>query len=71
MHNNSTQTVPYKLICLALAAAFVASCSMFRGDRESSDTPERYDDAPIYDSTGALPGDRSGATYSDEDLRAE
>ena len=32
---------------------------------------ERYDDAPITEKTGSIPGDRSNTDYTDEELQAE
>ena len=62
------------LIAVMVSAAILSGCSMFdwmKGDRSKSDNQERYDDAPLTQETGSLPGDRSNAEYTDEDLKAE
>ena len=74
MNKETLSKVPTRLIIVAAAAALLSGCSMFDwmgGDRSNSKTPERYDDAPLTQETGSIPGDRSDAAYSDEDLKAE
>ena len=67
-------TTKTRLAIVIVAAGLLSSCSMFdwmSGDRSNSKTPERYDDAPITVETGSIPGDRSNAEYTGEELRAD
>ena len=62
------------IMVVALCAAVGSGCSMFSwmgGRSKDKDASERYDDAPITRETGTIPGDRTNAEYSGEELTGE
>ena len=77
MHNATAMKRTSRLLAAVVAIALISGCSMFSwtgiggGKKNAREATERYDDAPITEETGSIPGDRSNATYSDEDLKAE
>ena len=62
------------IMTIALSAALLSGCSMFDwmgGSKKNVSESERYDDAPITERTGSLPGDRSNSSYTNEDPQTE
>ena len=63
------------ILVMAASIALLSGCSMFDwiggGSKKNATANERYDDAPITQETGSIPGDRSNSTYTNEDLQAE
>jgi len=63
------------ILVTALSVALLSGCSMFdwmggRGGKDGIQN-ERYDDAPITERTGSIPGDRINSDYTDEELTDE
>jgi hypothetical protein len=75
MTNTDRKTTPKLIIAIALSALMLSGCSMFDwvsggGSKDQTET-ERYDDAPITQETGSLPGDRENSRYTNDEPQAE
>ena len=69
--SNSRSQAKFVLVA-TLSAALLTGCSMFSwigggGGKKGQEASERYDDAPITQETGSIPGDRSQATYTNDE----
>jgi hypothetical protein len=72
-HAKRRSRTPLVLVT-AMSVALLSGCSMFdwmSGGGGKGIETERYDNAPITERTGSIPGDRSNSDYTDEELTSE
>jgi len=74
MNKNIRSSRTPLILVMATSIALLSGCSMFDwmgGSKKNVPENERYDDAPITEETGSIPGDRTNSSYTNEDLQAE
>jgi hypothetical protein len=72
MTPSNGRTIAKFVLVATLSTGLLAGCSMFSwigggGGKKGQEASERYDDAPITEETGSIPGDRSQATYTNKE----